>query len=95
MRREKRKKSGSGKQKGEESDSSDSGDKPVLDDDWRFVEYVNELCPKCQCETKSNVRVQCAVCNSYWHVECVNEINLSGKSQEANEAMDVEFYCIV
>ena len=50
-------------------------------------------CSKCQCETKAKVRVQCALCNRWWHVECVNEIDLSGKAQEDTETMDVELYC--
>ena len=37
------KKSSSGKQKGKETDSSDSGDEPVLDDDYNWANYGNEL----------------------------------------------------
>ena len=86
--------SASQKQKGQETESSDSGDEPVLDDDSdELVEFVNELCPKCESETRAKVRVQCALCDSWWHVECVNEIDWNGKSQEDIE-VGIEFYCM-
>ena len=50
-------------------------------------------CPKSQCETEAKVE-WCVLCNSWWHVECMNEINLNGKAQKDSEAMDVEFYCM-
>ena len=51
---------------------------------------MNELCAKCQCET-AKIRIKCALCDSWWHVECVSVIDL--KSQEDIEAMDFDFYC--
>ena len=85
--------SASQKQKGDETDSSDSEDEPVLDDDSDdLFEVMNELCAKCQYETRSKVRIKCALCDSWWHAECVSEMDLTEKSQEGIDALDFDFF---
>ncbi|KAL8574765.1 hypothetical protein ACOMHN_035882 [Nucella lapillus] len=75
-------------------DSSDSGDEPLLDDDSDdMIEEMNEQCMKCKHDTRANVRVQCVLCDSWWHAQCVSHMDLTGKAQEDIKAMDVEFFC--
>ncbi|KAL8616468.1 hypothetical protein ACOMHN_041071 [Nucella lapillus] len=74
-------------------DSSDSGDEPLLDDDSDdMIEEMNEQCMKCKHDTRANVRVQCVLCDSWWHAQCVSHMDLTGKAQEDIKAMDVEFF---
>lgn len=82
------------KQKDKETETSESADEPVLDDDSDdVIDDMNELCGKCQCETKGKLRIKCVLCDSWWHAECLSEMNLSEKSQEDIDTMDTEFFC--
>ena len=60
-----------------------------------LVEEVNNLCEKCQNDTRATVRVWCVLCDSWCHGECVGHTDFGGKSQKDIEAMDVDFFFFV
>ena len=84
-----------GSQKGKkESESSDSGEEPVYDDNSDDAcEDITDLCNKCGITTRQEVRIQCILCDEWWHANCVTQMDLQNKSQEDLDAMDIEFMC--
>ena len=81
----------------EESESSDSGEEPVYDDDSDACEDITDNCHGCGLTTRQEVRIKCTLCDKWWHSDCVTQMDLKEKSQDGLDAMDLQvfLFCFV
>ena len=76
----------------EESESSDSGEEPVYDDDSDACEDITDNCHGCGLTTRQEVRIKCTLCDKWWLSDCVTQMDLKEKSQDDLDAMDLQFF---
>ncbi|KAK7506346.1 hypothetical protein BaRGS_00002458 [Batillaria attramentaria] len=63
------------KAKKESESSSDSGEEPAYDDSSDVCEDITDTCAGCG-DTTAQVRIQCGLCDKYWHAKCVTQMDL-------------------
>ena len=79
----------------EESESSDSGEEPVYDDDSDACEDITDNCHGCGLTTRQEVRIKCTLCDKWWHSDCVTQMDLKEKSHDDLDAMELQFFVFV